>query len=70
MVNQNMSVNIASPTGDVFPTIYGQDGTVLKHVANDSPSWEGKLPSSQDYWVNAVSLGQDTTYKIEISIID
>ena len=70
MGNQNMSVNITSPTGDVLPTIYGQDGTVLKRVADDSPSWAGKLPSSQDYWLNAVSLGQDTTYEIEISITD
>jgi len=70
MANQSMWVNIASPTGDVFPEIYGQDGTVLKRVADDSPSWEGELPSSQDYWVNAVSLGQDTTYTIEISITD
>jgi len=70
MANQSMWVDIASPTGDVFPEIYGQDGTVLKRVADDSPSWEGELPSSQDYWVNAVSLGQDTTYKIEISITD
>jgi len=70
MANQSMWVDIASPTGDVFPEIYGQDGTVLKRVADDSPSWEGELPSSQDYWVNAVSLGQDTTYTIEISITD
>jgi hypothetical protein len=70
MANQSMGVNITSPTGDVFPEIYGQDGTVLKRAADDSPSWEGELPSSQDYWVNAVSLGQDTTYKIEISITD
>jgi hypothetical protein len=70
MANQSMWVNIASPTGDVFPEIYGQDGTVLKRVADDSPIWEGELPSSQDYWVNAVSLGQDTTYTIEISITD
>jgi hypothetical protein len=70
MANQSMWVDIASPTGDVFPEIYGQDGTVLKRVADDSPSWEGELPSSQDYWVNAVSLGQDTTYKMEISITD
>jgi hypothetical protein len=52
----------------VFPEIYGQDGTVLKRAADDSPSWEGKLPTSQDYWISAVSTGQDTTYKIEISI--
>jgi hypothetical protein len=70
MANQNMWVDIASPTGDVFPEIYGQDGTVLKRVADDSPSWEGELPSSQDYWVNAVSLGQDTTYTMQISITD
>jgi hypothetical protein len=70
MANQSMSANITSPTGDVLPEIYGQDGTVLKRVADGSPSWEGKLPSSQDYWINAVSLGQDTTYKIEISITD
>jgi hypothetical protein len=70
MANQSMGVNITSPTGDVFPEIYGQDGSVLKRVADDSPSWEGELPSSQDYWVNAVSLGQDTTYTIEISITD
>jgi hypothetical protein len=70
MANQSMWVDIASPTGDVLPEIYGQDGTVLKRVADDSPSWEGELPSSQDYWVNAVSLGQDTTYTIEISITD
>jgi len=70
MANQSMWVDIASPTGDVLPEIYGQDGTMLKRVADDSPRWEGELPSSQDYWVNAVSLGQDTTYTIEISITD
>jgi hypothetical protein len=68
MANQSMSVSIISPTRDLFLTIYGQDGTVLKRAADDSPIWGGKLPTSQDYWLNVVSTGQDTTYKIEISI--
>lgn len=65
---QNMSVNITSPRSDVLLSITGADGQPYKRTVDDSPSWTGTLPATQDYYLKAVSVGEGTRYNMRIVI--
>lgn len=66
---QTMTVKITSPGKDMFLTIYGlDDGTPLVRSSSGFTSWTGKLPITQDYIIEAVSVGGATTYSMEIII--
>jgi hypothetical protein len=68
--NQTMSVDVISPGGDVYPAIYGLDGTVLKRASDGNPSWSGPLPSTQEYRIDVYAFTSDSDYSMEISITD
>jgi hypothetical protein len=58
MQNQTMSVAISAPKNDVFLTIYGlDDGQPYVRSVTGSTSASFKLPSTQDYVIEAVSTG-------------
>lgn len=65
---QTLTVTVASPTQDVFPDIYGADGVQLKQSRDKQPNWSGKLPTTQDYFINVVSTGKDTRFTLQIII--
>ena len=65
---QTISVEVTSPNDDVLLSVVGQDGTPLKRYQNGSPSWTGELTATQDYILQAVSVGQATSYTLRISI--
>jgi hypothetical protein len=64
---QTMTIKVTSPTNTVFPTIYGLDGIILKRALDGSPSWQGKLPTTQEYRIDLVS-GKPAGYKMEVII--
>lgn len=66
---QTMSVKIASPKSDVLLTIYGvEDGSPLVRYVSGATEWEGKLPATQDYIIEAVSVGETTSYTLQVTI--
>ena len=66
MGGQTMTVNITSPNNDVLLTIYGyEDGNILIRYVSGESSWNGTLPSTQDYVIEARSVGNTTSYTLE-----
>jgi hypothetical protein len=65
---QAMSVTVTSPANNVIPAVYGVDGSVLKLGTDGLTTWQGTLPTTQDYWVDLVSMGQTATYTLSVSI--
>ncbi|MEZ4682640.1 MAG: META domain-containing protein [Caldilineaceae bacterium] len=65
---QIMSVEITSPNNDVLLTVVGADGTPYKRYQNGPPSWTFTLPATQDYYIEAVSVGPATDYTLRVWI--
>jgi hypothetical protein len=66
---QTMTVKITSPASDVLLTVYGYtDGQPLVRYVSGASSFNGVLPITQDYVIQAVSVGNNTNYTISISI--
>ena len=65
---QEMSVEISSPNNDVLLSVVGADGTPYKRYQNGPPSWSSTLPATQDYYIEAVSIGSATDYTLNVSI--
>jgi len=65
---QTMRVTLTSPNHNVYLTIVGADGVPLKYYDDWSTSWEGVLPSTQDYYLLPVSVGDDTRVTMTVWI--
>ncbi|MEZ4864903.1 MAG: META domain-containing protein [Caldilineaceae bacterium] len=63
---QIMSVAITSPNNDVLLSVIGADGTPLKRYQNGPPTWTSTLPATQDYLIEAVSVGPATDYTLQV----
>ena len=68
LAGQTMDVRITSPNGDVLLTIWGEDGVPLKRYVDDRADWRGELYATQDYYVEAVAVGQATNYALTVTI--
>lgn len=66
---QTMSVVITSPHNDVLLTIYGfDDGIPLVRYVSGGWEWTGVLHATQDYMIEAVSVGGTTGYTLDVVI--
>jgi heat shock protein HslJ len=65
---QTMSAEITSPNNDVLLSVIAEDGTPLKRYQNGLPSWTGTLPATQDYVLQAVSVGETAAYTLRVQI--
>lgn len=66
---QTMTVNILSPNSDVLLTIYGlDDGQPLVRSVSGATDWTGTLPATQDYMIQAVSVGPGTAFTLRVTI--
>lgn len=65
---QEMGVTITSPRGDVLLSIIGDDGMPMKRYVDGEAVWQGKLHATQDYVVEAVSVGDATNYSLSVRI--
>jgi hypothetical protein len=63
-----MEVLIASPADDVLLAIWGADGIPLKRTVDGEAGWMGVLPETQDYIINAVSVGEETDYTLTVTV--
>ncbi len=68
MGGQTMEVDLVS-AADLHLEIWGEDGTPLKRAAVGGPSWMGTLPSTQDYFVKAVSFGPVADYTLTVAVL-
>jgi hypothetical protein len=65
---QTLQVKVSAPDDGVNLVIYGVDGTVLKSPMGGDPTFEGELPSSQDYILSLRSGAEETTYTLKVAI--
>jgi hypothetical protein len=63
-----MTVAIASPNNEVMLAVLGEDGSPLKRHEDRLTSWASQVPVTQDYTLQAVSVGSDTSYTMRIWI--
>jgi hypothetical protein len=68
LAGQTMTVSITSAGGDVLLTIVGADGVPLKRYVDGSSEWEGVLPTTQDYLLQAISAGGSTQFTLSVEI--
>jgi len=64
---QIMQVNLWSNVGANI-LIWGADGTPLKRWTNQEQGWQGKLPKTQDYYVQVVALDQAVSYCLRVTV--
>jgi len=67
MKDQSMQVEITSGTG-LQLMVYGADGTVLKSGTSEGSSFNGKLPSTQDYVLVLRAGTQLVRYTLKVTI--
>jgi hypothetical protein len=65
---QTMDVRLSSPNGNILLTLFGADGTLLKRYVDGTSTWQGTLPSTQEYVIHAVSVGPDASFTLYVSI--
>jgi hypothetical protein len=63
-----MDVAVTSPRGDVLLNVMGEDGTTLKRYVDGKSRWRGVLPASQDYYLEAVSIGAATRLSLRVTL--
>jgi hypothetical protein len=66
---QTMKVDVIAAEAAVRLVIYGVDGTVLKSGMGEGSTFEGVLPSTQDYVVIVGPADRSTTYQLEVTIL-
>jgi hypothetical protein len=68
MARQTMRVSVSSAQGNVYLAIVGADGVPLKRYDDWRTTWEGVLPTSQDYSLVAMAAGGDTRFSLSVWI--
>lgn len=48
--------------------IWGADGTPLKRWPEQEQGWQGKLPKTQDYFIQVVALDQAVSYCLRVTV--
>ncbi len=66
---QTMTVQLTAPPGQAVLVIFGVDGTVLISDHAGATSWTGPLPTTQDYIIDARSVGMTSvSYTLTVTI--
>lgn len=68
MSGQQMEVVVSAPAGRASLTIYGMDGTVLSSGMGEGTTFEGALPSSQDYIVAVTAGDAAVSYTLDVAV--
>ena len=63
---QTLRVTLNSPNNDVLLTVVGADGTPVKYYDDWSTTWEGVLPTTQDYHLLLVATGGDSRFTMTV----
>ncbi len=65
---QIMQVVLWPPTDGAKLLIWGADGTPLKRWPEQELGWQGKLPKTQDYFVQVVALDKPLSYCLRVTV--
>jgi len=65
---QQMTVELDAADAAVLPSIWGFDGTVLKRYVDGAQTWTGRLPSTQDYFIDISSFGGAADFALTVTI--
>jgi len=67
---QTVTVNATTePSNGVIISVWGTDGTVLASQLMESPTWQGVVPSTQDYYIAVHSVAPQTiSYTLSLRI--
>ncbi len=69
LAGQTMTVNTSASQGQVILIIFGADGNVLISDHAGATTWNGVLPSTQDYIIDVRSVGDVTSsYSLQVTI--
>jgi hypothetical protein len=69
MGGQTMMVSIDSPNQDFYICIYGSStGEILLDASAAQTSWQGRVPSTQDYVIETFWRGSATNFTLNITI--
>jgi hypothetical protein len=66
---QTLKVEVTAPGADVRLVIYGDDGTVLRSGMGQGSTFEGVLPSTQDYIIIVGPADLQTSYQLEVTVV-
>jgi hypothetical protein len=66
--DQPMIVNLSSPNNAVRLAIRGQDGTQLLTADAAQTTWQGLLPASQDYVLQAIAPSNASSFDLSVEI--
>ncbi len=64
---EGQSLSVFLVEGDVSYSISGVDGTEIK-AADDPANWTGTLPTTQNYRIDVVTNGGDTSYWLSVEL--
>jgi LysM repeat protein len=65
---QQLQVSVTPQNDEMRLVIYGFDGTVLRSGMGGPPSFNGTLPSTQDYLIVLSASGQPISYTMNVTI--
>ena len=65
---QTLEVDVISERSRVLLTIVGADGVPLKRYVDGQAHWKGRLPTTQDYVLEAVSAGEASPYDLQVTL--
>jgi peptidoglycan/xylan/chitin deacetylase (PgdA/CDA1 family) len=68
MAGQTMTATVRSPHNDVLLSIFG-GGRTLASIFSEVTNWTGEVPTAQDYNINLVAVGSDTSYTLTVEIV-
>ncbi len=67
--DQLMDIEIISPQNDVLLSISGDtNGEIFTSVLDNTSSWAGAAPVSQDYRISALAASEATSYTLSVKI--
>ena len=65
---QHMMVQLSGDVADLALAVIGQDGTVLQSQTSNLTSWQGLLPTTQDYFLDVTS-GATRSFALNVTVI-
>lgn len=69
MANQVMIIDLASPNQDAVLAVSGlSSGQVFLDASANVSTWQGRVPSTQDYIVQVISRGAATNFSLSVTI--
>jgi hypothetical protein len=66
--DQPMIVMLTTPDDSAKLSVFGADGTILLSQSNQTSSWQGYLPSTQDYYLRLVETSSTQNFNLNVEI--